>query len=247
VAITSGHDDEPEDVDSDASGYLVYELNEWSRESRQMLQQLLEGAEIPFVWESTNLVVPAPFETRADEAVQHAEAMASPPLDPDAEKVLYEMAEWTDGEITVLVDALAGAEIPYDFDVDDNLIVLAVDEDRVEELFDSIELPDEADDGEEEGGERVETRPSADVLSDLFVAADRLRRHARDHEGVLGFVRAAEDLDLLRLPYGFEAQVWQKIVEGADRLRGALEGDDAGDEEIEELAEEYRTLLRDYV
>lgn len=246
MAITSGHDDEPEDVDSDASGYLVYELNEWSRESRQMVQQLLEGAEIPFVWESTNLVVPAPFETRADEAVGHAEAVATPPLDPDAEKVLYEMADWTDGEITVLVEALAAAGIPYDFDVDDNLIVLADDEARVEELFDSIELPDD-DEDEDEHAERADTRPSADVLSDLFVSADRLRHHARDHEGVLGFVRAAEDLDALRLPYGFEAMVWQRIVEGADRLRSALEGDDTGDEEIEGLAEEYRALLREYV
>lgn len=244
MAITSGQDDDPEDV-SDASGYLVYELNEWSRESRQMLQQLLEGAEVPYVWESTNLVVPAPFEERADEAIAHAESVVLVPLDPDAEKLLYEMGEWTDEEVALLVDQLAQAEIPYDFDVDDNLVILADDEARVEALLDTIEFPDALDADDDE--ERVETRPSSDVLSDLFVASDRLSHHARDAEGVLGFVAAAADLELLRLPYGFEAPVWERIVSGASDLRVAIEGDEVGDEEIEELATEYRNLLRQYV
>jgi hypothetical protein len=244
VAITSGQDDDPEDV-YDASGYLVYELNEWSRESRQMLQQLLEGAEVPYVWESTNLVVPAPFEDKADEAIAHAESVSLVPLDPDAEKVLYELGEWTDDEVGTLVEQLAQAEISFDFDVDDNLVVLADDEDRVEALLDTIEFPDALEAEDED--ERVETRPSADVLSDLFVASDRLSHHARDAEGVLGLVAAAADLDQLRLPYGFEAAVWERIVAGARGLREAIEGDEVGDEVIEELATEYRALLRQYV
>jgi hypothetical protein len=245
VAITSGQDDEPEGTETDASGYVVYELNEWARESREMVQQLLEGEDVPFVWESTNLVVPAPFEAKADEVMEHVEVIASPPLDPDAEKTLYELAEWSDGEVAQLVDALADADLPYDFDVDGNLVVLADDEDRVEQLFDTIEFSDDADD--EDGASEVETRPSADVLSDLFVAADRLSHHARDHEGVLGFVHAASELEVLRLPFGFEAQAWQRIVQGAERLRAALEGDEVGDDEIEEQADEYRSLLRQYV
>lgn len=244
MAITSGQDDEPEGPDVDASGYIAYELNEWSRESRQMLQQLLEGDDVPYVWESTNLVVPAPFEARADDAVAHVESVALPPLDPDAEKILYEMTEWTDEEVALLVDQLAEAEIAFDFDIDDNLVVLAEDEARVEALLETIEFPDalEADDDEP-----VETRPSQDVLSDLFVGADRLSHHARDPEGVLGLVAAAADLDRLRLPYGFEAPVWERIVAGATGLREAIEGDEVGDEQIEELATEYRDLLRQYV
>jgi hypothetical protein len=244
VSITSGQDDEPEGADSDASGYVVYELNEWSRESRSMVQQLLEAEDVPYVWESTNLVIPAPFEERADEVIEQVEATASPPLDPDAEKVLYDLGEWTEDEVARLVDALADAELGFDFDVEGNLVVVADDEPRVEELFDTLEAADDAEDEDDDG---VEKRPASDVLSDLFVAADRLSHHARDHEGVLGFVKAAGDLDNLRLPYGFETQVWTRIVEDTDRLRAALEGDEVGDDEIEEQAAEYRTLLRQYV
>ena len=54
-------------------------------------------------------------------------------------------------------------------------------------------------------------------------------------------------LDNLRLPFGFEPEVWTRIVADTDRLRTALEGDEIGDDEIEEQAAEYRTLLRQYV
>jgi hypothetical protein len=243
VSITSGQDDEPEGADNDASGYVVYELNEWSRESRAMAQQLLEAGDVPYVWESTNLVIPAPFEAKADEAIEQVEATSLPPLDPDAEKVLYDLGEWTDDEVARLVDALVDASIPYEFDVEGNLVVVGDDEQRVEALFDTLESAEP----EEDEDDSVETRPSADVLSDLFVAADRLSHHARDHEGVLGFVKAAGDLEGLRLPYGFEPPVWARIVESTATLRSALEGDEIGDDDIEEQATEYRTLLRQYV
>ena len=245
MAITSGQDDEPEDVDVDAAGYLVYELNEWSRESRSMVQQLLEGSEVPYVWESTNLVVPAPFESQADEAIQHVESTAVVPLDPEADKLLYELGEWTDDEVAQLVDVLATEHVPHDFDIDGNLVVLADDETRVEQLLDTIEFPDglEGDDvpSADEG-------PAAhDVLSDLFVAADRLRHHARDHAGVLDLIAAAESIETMRLPYGFEPAVWKRIGEGVGALRAAIESDVAEDEDIETQADELRTLLREFV
>jgi hypothetical protein len=249
VSITSGQDDEPEGEDSEASGYLVYELNEWSRESRSMVQQLLEGDEVPFVWEGTNLVVPAPFEARADEAIEQVEATALPPLDPEADKLLYELGEWSDDEVSQLVEVLAAGDVPYDFDVDGNLVVLADDEQQVEQLLDAVEFPDAlaADDGddEDEGGD---AGPAAhDVMSDLFVAADRLRHNAHDHEGVLGLVDAATAIETVRLPYGFEPTVWKRVVEGAASLRMALEADDTDDDAIEAEADEYRTLLREFV
>ena len=245
MSITSGQDDEPEGVDAEASGYLVYELNEWSRESRLMVQQLLEGDEVPYVWESTDLVVPAPFEARADEVLAQVEATATPPLDPDADKMLYELEEWGDDEIAQLVDALATADVPYDFDIDGNLVVLAADEEKVEELLDGIEFPDALDaDDEGDAGDGPEAH---DVLSELFVAADRLAHHAKDHEGVLGLVAATDVIVALDLPFGFEPTVWERIVEGATALRQSLEADEVGDEQLEEQAGEYRALLRSFV
>jgi hypothetical protein len=130
--------------------------------------------------------------------------------------------------------------------VDGNLVVLASDEAAVEELLDTIEFPDalEADDG---GEERPPGRDASEVLSDLFVASDRLRHHARDHEGVLGLVATASEVEQLSLPYGFEPDVWHSIVERTATLRSALEGDDVSDEDIEAQADELRSRLREFV
>ena len=115
----------------------------------------------------------------------------------------------------LLVDALAEADLPYDFDVDGNLVVLADDESRVEELLDTVEFPDALDADTKGGGDGLVAQ---EVLSDLFVAADRLRHHARDPEGVLGLVAAAIAVEDLELPFGFEPGVWQKILDGAASL-----------------------------
>ena len=144
----------------------------------------------------------------------------------------------------MLVDALAEADLPYDFDVDGNLVVLADDEARVEELLDTVEFPDALDADTKGGGDGLVAQ---EVLSDLFVAADRLRHHARDPEGVLGF-GGGRDLGrgsgaAVRLRAGCLAEDpgWRRV------LRASLEGDDVGDEDIEAQADEYRTLLREYV
>ncbi len=161
---------------------------------------------------------------------------------------MYELGEWTDDEVARLVDALADADIGYDFDVDGNLVVVADDEQRVDALFDTLEFADDAEEKTTRTPTSIEKRPASDVLSDLFVAADRLSHHARDHEGVLGFVQGRMPISTAcGLPFGFEPVVWKRIVEDSGSLRAALEGDEVGDDEIEERAEEYRTLLRQYV
>ena len=81
-------------------------------------------------------------------------------------------------------------------------------------------------------------------MSDLFVAADRLKRKATDHEGVLTLVERARDVRRMRLPYGFSRKDWDEVVEATLALNRCLDG---GDEESEEQAVVLRALLRPYV
>jgi hypothetical protein len=241
VAITSGEGEPPDERES-GEGYVAYELHEWARETRLMLQQLLEADDIPYVWESTDLVVPGAFEKQVDAIVHHVDAAAEPALDPDADKLLYELAEWSDEEATRLASELDDVEIPYDFDIEGNLIVLADDEQRVEEILDSIEFPDalQPGDDDEADGDGLEAQ---EVLSALFLAADRLRRNASDPDGVLQLVDAVERVGSMRLPFGFEPRVWDTIVARASELKAAIEGDEASDDDIEASADQLRALL----
>lgn len=248
MSITTGQDDDPND-DESGEGYVVYELHERSRETRVMLQQLLDADDIPYVWEGTDLVVPGAFERDVDALVEHADAAAEPVLPAEAEKTLYELSDWSDDDAVRLSDALAAEGILHEFDVEGNLIVLTEDEERVEEIFDEVGSPDAERQEGDEDGEDAETLDTGDgpdaqaVLTDLFVASDKLRKNANDHNGVLGLVDAAGIIEEMRLPFGFDPKVWRSIVEAAVALRDAIEDDDTPDDDIEAAADELRTRL----
>ncbi len=267
MAITSGQDDDPELSEAPAEGYVAYELHLWARESRLMIQQLLEATEVPYAWEGTDLVAPAVFERQIDELVERVEATAKPALDPEADKLLYGLGEWTDSQCLTLVQALEEAGIPYELDVEGDLVVLASDEEATEALLDSIEFPDAlavedgpggepgdggaAGTGDDPDDEHLEDvlrgRDPQEVLSDLFLSVDRLRRNANDHNGVLGAVDAGAAVAVMGLPFGFEPTVWSMLTEGTAALLEALEQEDGDDDQIVEQADQLRQLLRTLV
>ncbi len=261
VAITSGQDDDPELNGPAAEGYVAYELHLWARESRLMLQQLLEATEVPYAWEGTDLVAPAVFEPQIDDLVERVEATAKPPLDPEADKLLYGLGDWTDAQCVVLAEALEAAGIPYELDLEGDLVVLASDEEATEAVLDSIEFPDAlpVEGGESEGlvegavqdeaiDDVLRGRDPQEVLSDLFLAVDRLRKNANDHNGVLGAVDAGAAVAIMGLPFGFEPTVWAAVRERTGTLLEAIEVDDEdGDEQIVEQADQLRQLLRTLV
>jgi hypothetical protein len=272
------HGGEDEHEGEDERETVTYELGSWSAQARTMLEQLLTGEAIPRAWESTDLVVPAAFESRVDDLVDEVVAADQPVLDPDAEKVAYEVAGWTPDQLAMLTDALGREEIAYDFNIDGDLLVAALDEARVEAVLDELEA--EGDVGEPVNGEPTDGEPTDgdadagdaddddddradsdddgvggeedaletnDILSDLFVACDRLQHNPEDADGVLGAVSAAERLAGRPLPYGYEPRVWESLLHEAAALKDALEGDEAGDEELAEQAKALRNRLRDYV
>jgi hypothetical protein len=259
-------DERPEPViESDAEGHIEYELHEWAMQSRAMLEQLLKAADIPRAWEGADLVVPASFEVRVDALVEQVEVSEQPTLDPDAPKVAYDIEDWTDARQTELMVALQERGVAYEFDADGALVVLEDNEATVEEVLDAIEFPDgdegegdadddgvadgeDDDDDADEGDDEDYDGPEAmDVMSDLFVAADRLMHSATDAEAVLSLVERAEDASRMPLPYGFDKAVWKTITEQAAGLKAALEDDDSEDETIEDKARELRLALRSYV
>lgn len=244
--------------DLGAAGQVQYELHEWAVESRVMLEQLLESATIRHAWSGTDLIVAAAVEARVDALIEQVEVTTLPTLDPDLPKIAYDIDDWSDEQQTVLMHALDEVAIAYEFDLDGALVVLEENEERVEAILDEIEFPDAlpvddetgdpgADDGADGGRDSVDGLQAADVMSDLFVAADRLRKNARDAEGVLTLVERADVAGRLRLPYGFSRSVWNDIVGQATTVKDLLEGEEADDAEIEEHAEVLRDTLRQYV
>jgi hypothetical protein len=247
---SDGDDDEIVDavIEEVAEGELEYELDEWAVESRDMLAQLLTGAGIAHVWQGGTLVVRAADEAAVDEHVDHVETTTLPTLDPAAEKISYEIDDLDDFQQDHLFDLLEGQEIPFEIDVAGELVILAVDEESVDVIMEAIDFPSALEvDGEGDELDAAGLPVATDVISDLFVAVDRLQHKATDSKGVLGLVEASEHLPRLRVPYGFDTVLWSRIKTDAAALREMLEDDESFDEDIEAAARGLRVVLQDVV
>ncbi len=254
VAADDGDDGDDEILDAEieevvVDGELEYELDEWAVESREMLAQLLTGADIAYVWQGGTLVVAAADERKVDELLDHVETTTLPTLDPDADKVSYEIEDLDDFQQDHLFDLLDGQEIPYELDAEGELVVLASDEDAVDVIMEAIDFPNALAPGED-GPDELDAAGlpvASDVISDLFVAVDRLQHKATDAKGVLGVVEATDHLPKLRVPYGFDTALWNRIKEDGASLRDLLEDDESDDEDIEDAAKRLRRMLQDVV
>jgi hypothetical protein len=245
-------DDEPAEVDDGESGgddaeQVTYELSDWSGQDRVLLEQLLAGAGVARAWEGTDLVVRSDDEELVDDLVEQVRATDEPVLDPEADKVVFEVNDWSSDQLVALTDGLGEQGIAYEFDVEGDLVVLETDEDAVEALLDGIEFGDVDSSGQAGESDPDDGLETATILSDLFVACDRLKKSATDHEGVLGLVAAADRLDGRPLPFGYVPSVWNDLQERTARLRAGLDDDESDDEELEEQADELWAALRNYV
>lgn len=224
---------------------LTYDCTEWSGESRALLDELLSSAGVRHAWQGTVLGVSPEDEAQVDALIDEVIASASAALDPERDKVVYEVAAWSAAMQSSVAESLTVADIPYEWDDAGDLVVYADDEDRVEEIFE--QLPD-PDDPELASDESVNVQ---DLLSALFVSAGDLARKPRDAAAVVGVADVAEQLEHLSLPFGFEPAVWKNLVGLATNLRDALvaeEGESAlEDDELRTLAAELRDTLRRYV
>ncbi len=240
---------------------MTYELHEWTGDARVVLDGMLNKESIPHLWEIATLVVRTTDEGRVDELVDEVESSEIPTLEPDAEQVVYEISGWTEDQLADLEAILLAETIAHGFDENGDLVVLEADEDRVEPILDRIDMEDvlTADVVEADGDASAESPEAAasdeqdgliaqDVMSALFITADRLMKDPDDRDDIGRFSAAADRADALRLPYGFSPAVWDDIKAKAGALRDLLaESFEAELDEVTEAARAVRQTLRQYV
>lgn len=162
-------------------------------------------------------------------------------LGDDADLV-YEMDEWEEEERRAL-DALLEAEgIPHRWDGDD-LLVPDADEERVDSLMDQVEFPDALplEDGD------VDDEAVYAMMSDLFVAADRLAsERVVEDELARDLVTAAAAATTAPVPFGLEPASWAQVQQLAEGIVAEIEAD-ADDEVIVRDAASLRDVLRRFV
>jgi hypothetical protein len=241
-----------EELGGEEDEQVAYDFDELEPMGRLVIDELFWTNGIAHTWEDTSLIVRVDDEGRADALIDEADRDAF--LESDSEQVSYDVGDWDDDRRARLTQTLASAAIEHAWDEHGELIVLEQDEERVDAIVDAIEFPDElaVDDNLEIAAEETLAATDGldpqDVLSELFVSADRLMHDPLDHEGVLSLVDASRMAESLPLPYGFAPAVWNDLVAQARALRASLEGGgDVDDDRIIDQATNLRTALRNFV
>jgi hypothetical protein len=173
-----------------------------------------------------------PYDDADDDQGISLSGLPGEPLDPERDQVAYDLGEWDDEAVAVLEERLAAAGIPYAWGGDE-LFVDEGDEEAVDALVDEL----------------VGDEPpvDAELLGDVFVAADRLRRDPQDPDGVTTVLEEADGLDPARPPYGLDVDDWRPVCERVAALRGLLLADAVDEEAVMARADELRSALRPYV
>jgi hypothetical protein len=170
----------------------------------------------------------------------HTDLTGTPEPEFDDELV-YELHELTDEQRAELELKLVNAAVLHRWEIGNDLAIAAGDEDLVDELLDQVEFLDAAaasDDGDDEA--------TYAVMSELFVAADRLQSAPADVAAAGEFYQAAEAAASTPVPFGVDGGVWREVTGLASQLEAALEAD-AADADVARDAGALRQLLSRYV
>ena len=248
---------------------VFYDLSGWDFDQQAELASALADLEIPHTWDGNELVIPADSEQQVDELFNEleerldiapasedeedvaadGEQAANPVewsvLEDDTPATDYDLTVWSDLDRSMVTESLDAAGIAYRF-VDGVLSVPTSAEDPVDDILDEVEA-----------GEMIPVindGPDGDVLpfeslNSFFLAGERLRKDARDADGLERLLDAIKIADPDRPPRGVELRVWRRSCELAEQLADVLvEGSE--DEVItgaQPVAEALHDLLRPLV
>lgn len=230
-------------VGEEGDDQLAYEFHEWTGQGRSILDGMLTRSGIEHAWQGATLIIREADEEEADALVADAEVVAMPTLDLSQPTIVYELGDLSDEQHARLLRRMGDEGLSHAFDKTGDLFVYERDEDKVDELFGGL---DEADASEREFGPGVKGVDPIEVMSDLYVAAGRLRKNPADAKGVVSLVETTAIVEQMKLPYGLGVDIWATVVDQSGELSDALSGETEGliDTDIQEMAGELHDLMR---
>ncbi len=212
--------------------HLIYDLHEWSWESRSLMASFMHTEKLVHAWQGASLVVREADEKQVDELVIRVKDTELPVFNHSTETAEYEMEEFSDAQIDVLTDMLATESIPHEFSIEGDLVIQAADEERVEKVFDAwTKAVAEMD--EQEFGPGLAGVHVPDLLGELSELSKRIQKNVGDVYATKELLGAVGRLHMLELPFGISRKSWHGLRQASGELAELLFPD-----KLEELLEE---------
>ena len=208
-------------VGEDDEEQLVYDLHEWSWESRSLMASFMFTEGLVHAWQGASLVVREADEEQVDALVVRVKDTELPVLNHKAGTVEYELAEMSDAQTDSLTTMLANESIPHEFSMAGNLLIQGADEEKVEAVFDAW-LQAQAELGEGEFGPGLPGVSVPELLGELHELSRRIAQNVGDVYATREFVGVVSKLFMLDLPFGFSREKWLGLRQAAGGLAELL-------------------------
>ena len=208
-------------VGEDDEEQLVYDLHEWSWESRSLMASFMFTEGLVHAWQGASLVVREADEEQVDELVVRVKDTELPVLNHKAGTVEYELAEMSDAQTDSLTTLLANESIPHEFSMAGNLLIQGADEEKVEAVFDTW-LQAQAELGVGEFGPGLPGVSVPELLGELHELSRRIAQNVGDMSATKEFMGVVSKLFMLELPFGFSREKWQALRQAAGGLAELL-------------------------
>lgn len=178
--------------------------------------------------------------------------------------IVYELDEWTPDQRGALEQRLVADDIQHHWEtpegadvqesyepgnpwiVGTDLVVGEQDEETVDALLDELEESGGADTIAAVADDGSDDEANYQVMSGLYVAADRLKDDPDDLALAGEFFDAADAARTISVPFGIDSEVWRRVLELSSEVTRALEQED-DDEVVAGHAQRLRDVLFGYV
>ena len=204
-----------------------------------MASQLLVADGVVHSWQGTTLMIHESSEETVDGLLEEVRVAGRRSLDDEAPKTAFEMDGWDNDLREVLIERLVGTGVPHEFDDDGDLVIHEIDEEQVDMVIDEVLAR-----RQEHDLDKLEGLEANDLMSALFLAADKLRRDPSDSGGVLGVIEHGERLVRSAAPFGFEPEGWGRLRDSTAALIDLIQQEEPPVDEISDQAEMLRETLR---
>jgi hypothetical protein len=247
-------------LDDDVPDFVEVDLTGWGKAAKEQLDERFHLLEAPHAWteDGERLFVPEDAALWIQRILEQVQDERTVEMDPDEEQIGYDLAGWDDRNLGLLRARLDDEQIPYGIE-EGELIVLEIDELRVDEVIDAILEPDAVEAAgsdevlvpdavlapDELGGEA-----RTEILGDLFVAADQLVHDPEDGEAIRVLREGGTEAATHAPPYGIEKGWWRGLADRLDafgRLVDAPMSIEQRENAVRQTATELRDLLRPLV
>jgi hypothetical protein len=184
-------------------------------------------------------------EVVASEAVEEVIDEA----DDDEDEIVFDLSSLSTEERRHLGMRLTGAGISHIWEVGTDLVVSVEDAAVIESFVEEVRNPEGFGDEEImslEAESDIDDEVIYGAMSNLYVAADKLMQRPGDDATAGEFYLAADDVDGLPAPFGFDPRVWSQVLDLAAAIVTALD-EESDPDGIGTNARTLRGILVNYV